>query len=125
MAEAATMMGAGGAAGAGAGAQGERTLRGGGAGGAGGGAGAKSPGKTPLGAAPEEEARAARNAERFGARTGRPASSIMQPAATGQRGDGEDDKEHVRRFGIDSGDVFEDERVVAPESIGDEPDDRP
>jgi hypothetical protein len=49
----------------------------------------------------------------------------MQPAAAGGRRDGEDDQEHVRRFGIDSGDVFEDERVVAPESIGDEPDDRP
>jgi hypothetical protein len=120
MAEAATMMGAGGAGGASAGAQGERTLRGGGPGGRG-----AVPGKgaTPLGAAPEEEARAARNAERFGARTGRPGSSIMQPAAAGgRRGEGEDDQEHVRRFGIDSGDVFDDDRVVAPESIGDDPD---
>ena len=125
MAEAAAIMGTGGAGGAGAGAQGERTIRGGGAGGGAG--GAKTPGKgaTPLGAAPDEEARAARNAERYGARTGRPGSSIMQPAAAGGRRDGEDDQEHVRRFGIDSGDVFEDERVVAPESIGDEPDDRP
>ncbi|MPZ79932.1 MAG: PPE domain-containing protein [Actinophytocola sp.] len=119
MGEAAAMMGAGGAGGAGAGAQGDRTLRGGGAGGAG-----KTPvkGATPLGAAPEEETRAARNAERFGAKTGRPGSSIMQPAAGGRRGEGEDDQEHVRRFGIDSGDVFDDDRVVAPESIGDDPD---
>jgi hypothetical protein len=125
MGEAAAIMGAGGAGAAGAGAQGERTIRGGGSGGAG--AAGRTPGKgaTPLGAAPEEEARAARNAEKFGARTGRPGSSIMQPAAAGGRRDGEDDQEHVRRFGIDSGDVFEDERVVAPESIGDEPDDRP
>jgi hypothetical protein len=124
MAETAAVMGAGGAGGAGAAAQGERTIRGGGGGA--GAAGAKTPGKsaTPLGAAPEEEARAARNAERFGARTGRPGSSIMQPAAAGRRGEGEDDSEHVRRYGIDSGDVFEDDRVVAPESIGDE-DDRP
>jgi hypothetical protein len=124
MAETAAVMGAGGAGGAGAAAQGERTIRGGGGGA--GGAGAKTPGKgaTPLGAASEEEARAARNAERFGARTGRPGSSIMQPAAAGRRGEGEDDSEHVRRYGIDSGDVFEDDRVVAPESIGDE-DDRP
>jgi hypothetical protein len=121
MAEAAAMMGAGGAGGAGAGAQGERTL-GGGAGSQARGGAVK--GSTPLGAAPEEEARAARNAERFGARTGRPGSSIMQPAAAGNRGEGEDDQEHVRRYGIDSGDVFEDDRVVAPESIGDE-DDRP
>ncbi len=123
MGEAAAVMGAGGAGGAGAAAQGERTVRGGGTPGA-----TRTPGKggTPLGAAPEEEARAARSAERFGARTGRPGSSIMQPAAAGgRRGEGEEDEDHVRRYGIDSGDVFDDDRVVAPESIGDEPDDRP
>ncbi|MGH3880827.1 MAG: hypothetical protein ACRDSK_27700, partial [Actinophytocola sp.] len=82
---------------------------------------------TPIGAAPDDEARAARNAERFGAKTGRPGASIMQPAAAapGARGDGEDDREHVRRYGIDSADVFDDERVVAPGAIGDESDDRP
>jgi hypothetical protein len=118
-AEAAALMGAGGASGAGVAADGERTTRGGSAGG-----GARTPGKgaSPLASAPAEEARAARNAERFGARTGRPGSPLMQPAAAG-RHEGEDDQEHVRRYGIDSGDVFEDERVVAPESIGDE--DRP
>lgn len=89
------------------------------------GRGAVPPGRgVPVGGVPDEEARAARNAEKFGARSGRPASSIMQPAAAGGRSaDGEDDQEHVRRYGIDSGDVFDDERVVAPESIGDEPDD--
>ena len=118
MAEAAAMMGAGGAGGAGAAAQGDRTVRGG---------RGSVPGKgaTPIGSVPDDEARAARNAERFGARTGRPGSSIMQPAAAGgRRADGEDDQEHVRRYGIDAGDVFDDERVVAPESIGDDPDDR-
>jgi hypothetical protein len=75
----------------------------------------------PIGSVPDDEARAARNAERYGAKTGRPAGSIMQPAAAaGRSADGEDDKEHVRRYGIDSADVFEDDRVVAPESIGDE-----
>jgi hypothetical protein len=117
MAEAATVMGTGGAGGAGAGAEREKLARGN---------TARGPLKNgvPLGAAPDEEARAARNAERHGARTGRPGSSIMQPAAAGAgRGaDGEDDKEHVRRYGIDSGDVFDDERVVAPESIGDDDD---
>jgi hypothetical protein len=120
MAEAATMMGAGGASGAGAGAQGDRVSRGGG--------GAKGPvkGAMPLGAAPEEEARAARNAEKFGARTGRAPGSIMQPAAAGagRNAEGEEDQEHVRRYGIDSGDVFDDDRVVAPESIGDDDDER-
>jgi hypothetical protein len=76
----------------------------------------------PLGTAPEEEARAARNAERFGARSGRPGSSIMQPAAAGRNQEGEDDAEHVRRYGVESSDVFDDERVVAPESIGDDDD---
>lgn len=126
MAEAATMMGAGGASGAGAGAERDRVTRGGGAGGGAGGAKSAVKGATPLGAAPEDEARAARNAERFGAKTGRAPGSILQPAAAaaGRGAEGEDDQEHVRRYGIDSGDVFDDDRVVAPESIGDDDDDR-
>jgi hypothetical protein len=121
------MMGAGGAGGAGAGAEQERTVRGGGSGSGGAGTKGAAPGRggVPIGSVPDEEARAARSAERFGAKTGRPASSIMQPAATGgSRAEDEDDQEHVRRYGIDAGDVFDDDRVVAPESIGDEPDDR-
>jgi hypothetical protein len=123
MGEAATYMGTASTAGAtGSGASGDRTVRGG-LGGTGKGAPAQGRG-VQIGSAPDDEARAARNAEKFGARTGRPGSSIMQPAAAGGRSaDGEDDKEHVRRYGIDSGDVFDDERAVAPESIGDEPDD--
>ncbi len=118
MAEAATIMGSGAASGAGAGAERDRL------------AGRGTPGRSaaslkngvPLGAAPDEDARAARNAEKFGARTGRPGSSIMQPAAAGagRSADGEDDQEHVRRYGVESSDVFEDDRVVAPESIGDD-----
>jgi hypothetical protein len=120
MAEAATAMGAGGASGAGAGAERDRLARSQ--------AAAKGAIKNgvPIGAAPEEESRAARNAERFGARTGRPgAGSIMQPAAAGagRTAEGEDDKEHVRRYGVESSDVFDDQRVVAPEAIGDEDDD--
>lgn len=115
MADAAGMVGAGGAGGAGAGAERDRLGR-----------GVRPPGAplkngVPIGSVPDDEARAARNAERYGAKTGRPAGSIMQPAA-GRRAEGEDDQEHVRRYGIDSGDVFEDDRVVAPESIGDEDD---
>jgi hypothetical protein len=117
MAEAATAMGAGSASGAGAGAERDRVARN---------ASAKGSIKngTPLGAAPEEEARAARNAERFGARAGRPGSSIMQPAAGGRNAEGEEDGEHVRRYGVESSDVFDDDRVVAPESIGDDDDDQ-
>lgn len=117
-AEAATAMGAGGASGAGAGAERDRLARNQ--------AAAKGAIKngTPLGAAPDEEARAARNAERFGARTGRPGNSIMQPAAAGagKNAEGEEDQEHVRRYGVESSDVFDDDRVVAPESIGDDDD---
>ncbi|TDV50671.1 PPE domain-containing protein [Actinophytocola oryzae] len=113
MADAATAIGAGGASGAGAGADGERLARSGGQRGP-----AKNP--VPLGSAPEEEARAARNAERFGARSGKPGSSIMQPAAAGRNQDGEEDQEHIRRYGVESSDVFDDDRVVAPESIGDD-----
>ncbi|MGB3442960.1 MAG: hypothetical protein WBA97_29815 [Actinophytocola sp.] len=121
MAEAATLMGAGGAGGAGAGADGERLARNAGARGGGG----PIKNGVPIGSVPDDEARAARNAEKFGARTGRPGGSIMQPAAAGAGGrnaDGEEDQEHVRRYGVESSDVFDDERVVAPESIGDDDD---
>ena len=118
MAEAATLMGAGGAGGAGAGAQGERLSRNA--------ANRGGPIKNgvPIGSVPDEEARAARNAEKFGARTGRPGGSIMQPAAAGagRSAEGEEDQEHVRRYGVESSDVFDDDRVVAPESIGDDDD---
>jgi hypothetical protein len=115
MADATTALGAG-ASGAGAGAENERLTRNNPAN-----RGAVKNG-TPLGTAPEEEARAARNAERFGAKTGRPGSSLMQPAAAGKKEEGEEDQEHVRRYGVESGDVFDDDRVVAPESIGDDDD---
>lgn len=119
MAEAATLMGQGAAGGAGAGAERDRLARN---------SSPKAPLKNgvPLGAAPDDEARAARNAEKFGARTGRPGGSIMQPAAAagGRSADGEEDQEHVRRYGVDSSDVFDDERVVAPEAIGDDEYDR-
>lgn len=116
MADAAAMVGTGGAGGASATAERDRVGR-----------GVRPPGSlkngVPIGSAPDDEARAARNAERYGAKTGRPGGSIMQPAAAGgRRADGEEDQEHVRRYGIDSADVFDDDRVVAPESIGDEDD---
>lgn len=117
MADAATMMGSGAAGGAGAGAERDRLVRN---------TAARTPLKNgvPIGAVPEEEARAARNAERFGARTGRPGGSIMQPAAGARGANGEEDQEHVRRYGVESSDVFDDERVVAPEAIGDDEYDR-
>jgi len=118
MAEAATAVGTGGASGAGAGAERERLAR------TGNPARGSAKSGMPIGAAPEEDARAARNAERFGAKAGRPGGSIMQPAAAGKSAEDEEDKEHVRRYGVESSDVFDDDRVVAPESIGDDDDDQ-
>lgn len=93
-----------------------------GRGGAGGTAGKSG---LPVASVPDDEARAARNAEKFGARPGRAVGgSIMQPAATSGGIRGEDDREHVRKYGIDSGDVFEDGRLTAPASIGADQDDR-
>jgi hypothetical protein len=86
------------------------------------GRGATPPG-APLGAPPDDEARSVRNAERFGAKVGKPgAPPLMQPA-TGST-PGEEDAEHVRKYGIDSGDVFEDGRLIAPALIGDDDDPR-
>ncbi|MGM1058764.1 PPE domain-containing protein [Saccharothrix sp. Mg75] len=47
--------------------------------------------------------------------------SMMQAAAAPQRGEGEEDAEHVRKYGVDSDDVFGDERMVVQSVIGDEP----
>jgi len=46
--------------------------------------------------------------------------SMMQPAATG-KGEGDEDGEHVRKYGVDSDDVFGDERMVVQSVIGEEP----
>jgi len=89
-----------------------------GAEGARGSAAPKSPGALGA-AAPEEEARSVRNAERFGAKPGRAgAGGLMQPAVAPARD--EDDETHVRKFGIDSGDVFEDDRLISPSLIGED-----
>ncbi|MFL6143404.1 MAG: hypothetical protein ACJ72N_16260 [Labedaea sp.] len=77
--------------------------------------------KSPLAQEPPEEARSVRNAEKFGARSPKPAaSSILQPA-TGNAPD-EEDGEHVRKYGVESADVFEDYRPIAPALIGDDDD---
>ncbi|HEU5474041.1 MAG TPA: PPE domain-containing protein [Actinophytocola sp.] len=76
--------------------------------------------KSPAAGVPDEESRPVRNAEKYSAKPGKPVSnSILQPATTGSaRGD--EDSEHVRKYGIDSGDLFEDDRMTAPALIGDE-----
>jgi hypothetical protein len=120
VAEAAALAGAGaGGAAAGDAAERDRLVRGKPGGQPPGGPEGKAKGASTLGSVPEDEARAVRNAERFGAKTGRGGGSpLMQPAAGSAKG--EDDGEHVRRYGIDSGDVFEDERLIAPALIGED-----
>ncbi|RKT51607.1 hypothetical protein [Saccharothrix australiensis] len=49
------------------------------------------------------------------------AGSMLHPAATAKNGEGEEDGEHIRKYGVDSDDVFGDERMVVQSVIGDEP----
>nr|WP_042183710.1 hypothetical protein [Kibdelosporangium sp. MJ126-NF4]CEL15766.1 PE family protein [Kibdelosporangium sp. MJ126-NF4]CTQ93692.1 PE family protein [Kibdelosporangium sp. MJ126-NF4] len=78
-----------------------------------------SRGASALGGLPPEEAAAARAAERVGAKS-KPGASMMQPAAgTAQ---GEEDEEHVRKYGIEAEDVFADGRMVMPSVLGEDDD---
>ncbi|MGX7823868.1 hypothetical protein ACTG9Q_02125 [Actinokineospora sp. 24-640] len=112
------------------GAAGANGKAGAGAGGANGkaGAGADGPdararGGSAMAGAPDEGARAARAAERLGGTGGRPGGSLMSPAAAAGGAQGEDDEEHVRKYGIDSDDVFGDDRLVIDAVLGgDDPD---
>ena len=70
--------------------------------------------------APDEQAKAARTAEKLGGGTSRSGSSLMSPAAGSAPG--EDDDEHVRKYGIDSDDVFADGRLVIDAVLGGEDD---
>jgi hypothetical protein len=74
--------------------------------------------RLPMGELPEEEAAALRNSEKLSPRkeTGKP--SLLESAAP-QGTRGEEDAEHVRRFGIDDKDLFADQRMVSPDLIGD------
>ncbi|MCS7480853.1 PPE domain-containing protein [Umezawaea endophytica] len=50
------------------------------------------------------------------------AGAMMQPAAAAGRGaEGDEDDEHVRKYGVDSDDVFGDDRMVVQSVIGEEP----
>ncbi|MEV0676768.1 hypothetical protein AB0I60_09610 [Actinosynnema sp. NPDC050436] len=70
---------------------------------------------------PGAEARAGAGVAGKGAVAGKAgaAGSMLQPAA--RSGEGEEDGEHVRKYGVDSDDVFGDERMVVQSVIGDEP----
>ncbi|MGW5051139.1 hypothetical protein [Actinokineospora sp. NPDC004072] len=83
--------------------------------------GAGTPGAGARGLAadlPDEQVKAARAAERLGGAGGKPGSSLMSPAAASAPG--EDDDEHVRKYGIDSDDVFGDDRLVIEAVLGGE-----
>ncbi|SEP76751.1 hypothetical protein SAMN05216188_101425 [Lentzea xinjiangensis] len=98
---------------------------GGGAGGAGaagkGPAGAMTPGGAS-GVGPEANRSAAAAAK--GGVAGKGAGPLMSPAAGPVKGDGEEDSEHVRKYGVDSDDVFGDDRMVVQSVIGEDPKDQ-
>jgi hypothetical protein len=72
----------------------------------------------PMGELPEEEAAALRNSEKLSPRKEAGQPSFLESAAP-QGTRGEEDAEHVRRFGIDDKDLFADQRMVSPDLIGD------
>ncbi|MEU5696043.1 hypothetical protein [Actinosynnema sp. NPDC020468] len=73
----------------------------------------------------EEERLAGRGAAAAaGTRSGKVGTgSMLQPAAVA-KGEDEEDGEHIRKYGVDSDDVFGDERMVVQSVIGDDPDKR-
>lgn len=64
-----------------------------------------------------ERAGAAASAARRGGAPG----SFMQPAAAGTRGHGTDDNEHQNKYWQKDSEIFEDNRLVAPPVIGEDP----
>ncbi|MFD4643648.1 hypothetical protein ACFWN2_40510 [Lentzea sp. NPDC058436] len=55
---------------------------------------------------------------------GKGSGSLMSPAASGARGEGEEDGEHVRKYGVDSDEMFGDDRMVVQSVIGEDPKDK-
>ncbi|WP_330272013.1 hypothetical protein OG205_34055 [Lentzea sp. NBC_00516] len=99
-----------------------------GAGGAGGtGAAGKGPGgaMTPGGASGvgPEAGRAGAAAGKGGV-GGKGAGSLMSPAASAAKGEEEEDGEHVRKYGVDSDEMFGDDRMVVQSVIGEDPKDK-
>ncbi len=75
-----------------------------------------SPRPLSVGDLPEEEARVQRSSERLnpGASTRR--DTFLEKAVPGEEAEGE----HVRRFGVEDADLFTDQRMVAPDVLGDD-----
>lgn len=94
-----------------------------GAGGPGGtGSGTTKGGATGVGAADEHGPN--RPGAKGGAAAGKGGSGLMSPAAGAAKGEGDEDEEHVRKYGVDSDDVFGDERMVVQSVIGEDPKDK-
>ena len=59
-----------------------------------------------------------------GAVGGKGSGSLMSPAASAAKGEGEEDGEHVRKYGVDSDEMFGDDRMVVQSVIGEDPKDK-
>ncbi|WP_188316703.1 hypothetical protein [Solihabitans fulvus] len=110
-----------------AGAKGGQVVRGGPGGAAGGSskgglfeeeAASAKKGSASSGIIGEEERLAGRAGGKAGV-AGKGGSSMMQPAAAG-KGKKDEDAEHVRKYGVDDSDVFDDERLVVQSVLGDD-----
>jgi hypothetical protein len=55
---------------------------------------------------------------------GKGSSSLMSPAASAAKGEDEEDGEHVRKYGVDSDEMFGDDRMVVQSVIGEDPKDQ-
>lgn len=95
----------------------------GGTGVAGKGSGAMTPGGAS-GVGPEAGRGAAAAAAGKGGVAGKGAGSLMSPAASAAKGEGEEDGEHVRKYGVDSDEMFGDDRMVVQSVIGEDPKDK-
>ena len=55
---------------------------------------------------------------------GKGSGSLMSPAASAAKGEGEEDGEHMRKYGVDSDEMFGDDRMVVQSVIGEDPKDQ-
>ncbi|SDX22584.1 hypothetical protein SAMN05421504_102726 [Amycolatopsis xylanica] len=71
-------------------------------------------GNVPLAELPEEEQRKLRGADKLNTEQRKQKPGLLSEAAPQEQ-----DAEHVRRYGVDDKDLFADERMVSPDTIGD------
>ncbi|MFD8493975.1 hypothetical protein [Amycolatopsis sp. NPDC059657] len=72
-------------------------------------------GNVPLAELPEEEQRKLRGADKLNTEQRKPKPGLLSEAAPQEQ-----DAEHIRRYGVDDKDLFADQRMVSPDTIGDE-----